>query len=172
MTPQSDLEDDQKDSPKGTQIFDYFTPEARAASPPAKVRYPNSRMSIAEMNRRANQILEYISSIQVEMATKENNNNNHAGHGDTTAKAAVAYDNDDDNDSLSSASTIPLDREDEDEEDDNDIEAQTAFELMDRLTRKLIKFQKKFGSRNRSLFEDETEGRITRSNGNNSFRSF
>ncbi|KAI9477993.1 MAG: hypothetical protein EXX96DRAFT_569201 [Benjaminiella poitrasii] len=50
------------------QLFDHFSPSARASSPPAKVRYPSHRMSIQEMTRRANQILEYICSMQVEMA--------------------------------------------------------------------------------------------------------
>lgn len=124
-----------------TMLFDYFSPKARASSPPAKSRNPHSRMSISEMNRRANQILEYISSIQVEMATL------HAGH-------------EDDNDSLSSASTIPLD------EEEFGHDNQSSLEIMDMLTRKLIKFQRRFGSRNRALYEEaliEGEGRITRS---------
>lgn len=127
-----------------TMLFDYFSPKSRAASPPAKCRQPSSRMSILEMNRRASQILEYISSIQVEMATL------HAGH------------EEDDNDSLSSASTIPLDAEDAVVSHEN----QSSLEIMDMLTRKLIQFQRRFGSRNRALYEEamiEGEGRITRS---------
>lgn len=123
-------------------LFEYFSPRARASSPPAKYRNPHSRMSISEMNRRANQILEYISSIQVNMAS------------------AQSAQEEDDNDSLSSASTIPL------EEEVVDHEKQTSLQIMDMLTRKLIKFQSKFGSRNRALYEEamlEGEGRITRS---------
>ncbi|CAO3616167.1 unnamed protein product [Cunninghamella echinulata] len=52
----------------GPSLLEHFSAESRATSPPAKVRYPTSRMSISEMNRRAKQILEYISSIQVDMA--------------------------------------------------------------------------------------------------------
>lgn len=52
-----------------TSIFDKLSQCARESSPPAKVRYPSARMTISEMNKRAKQILEYISSIQVEMAT-------------------------------------------------------------------------------------------------------
>ncbi|KAG0189816.1 hypothetical protein DFQ28_002861 [Apophysomyces sp. BC1034] len=52
-------------------IFDNFSKAARESSPPARIRYPSARMSISEMNRRAKQILEYISSVQVEMASKD-----------------------------------------------------------------------------------------------------
>lgn len=137
------------------------------------------------MNRRANQILEYISSVQVEMASKETDNR--AGHGNTMKSTelsvAVAmqqqqqqqhhYDepmrDDDDNDSLSSASTIPLNRDAEDDDDllePLDKDKQSSMEIMDMLTRKLIKFQRRFGSRNRTIYEEalmESEGRITRS---------
>lgn len=138
---QSDEEVTPNEDNIATMLFEYFSPKARASSPPAKSRNPHSRMSISEMNRRANQILEYISSIQVEMATL------HAGH-------------EDDNDSLSSASTIPLD------EEEFGHDNQSSLEIMDMLTRKLIKFQRRFGSRNRALYEEamiEGEGRITRS---------
>lgn len=159
-TPQPEnatLPSDEEVTPNGdtiaTMLFEYFSPKARASSPPAKTRQTHSRMSILEMNRRANQILEYISSIQVEMATL------HAGH-------------EDDNDSLSSASTIPLD------EEEFGHDNQSSMEIMDMLTRKLIKFQRRFGSRNRALYEEamtEGEGRITRSreaSGNsNTFRN-
>ncbi|KAI7889863.1 uncharacterized protein EV154DRAFT_513137 [Mucor mucedo] len=43
----------------------------RETSPPAKIRLPSHRMSIPEMNRRANQILEYICSIQVELKSNK-----------------------------------------------------------------------------------------------------
>lgn len=182
----SELDDDTgKESPEdgiSSVLFDHFSSAARASSPPAKTRQPHARMSISEMNRRANQILEYISSIQVEMASKETDNR--AGHGNTMKSAefnvAVAMqhhhdepmrdDDDDDNDSLSSASTIPLNRDAEEDDDDllepADKDRQSSMEIMDMLTRKLIKFQRRFGSRNRTLYEDtlmEGEGRITRS---------
>ncbi|KAF1800903.1 hypothetical protein V8B55DRAFT_1531727 [Mucor lusitanicus] len=185
----SELDDDTgKESPEdgiSSVLFDHFSPAARASSPPARTRQPHARMSISEMNRRANQILEYISSVQVEMASKETDNR--AGH-DNTMKStelsvAVAmqqqqqqqhhYDepmrDDDDNDSLSSASTIPLNRDAEDDDDllePLDKDKQSSMEIMDMLTRKLIKFQRRFGSRNRTIYEEalmESEGRITRS---------
>ncbi|OBZ86236.1 hypothetical protein A0J61_05716 [Choanephora cucurbitarum] len=55
----------------GSQLFEHFSQSARETSPPAKIRYPSHRMTIPDMNRRANQILEYICSLQVEMATKK-----------------------------------------------------------------------------------------------------
>ncbi|KAI9268485.1 hypothetical protein EDC94DRAFT_600354 [Helicostylum pulchrum] len=141
QSQQSDDEVTPNNDNIAAMLFEYFSPRARASSPPAKSRNPHSRMSISEMNRRANQILEYISSIQVNMASAQQ------GH------------EEDDNDSLSSASTIPL-------EEDVDYDKQTSLQIMDMLTRKLIKFQSKFGSRNRALYEEammEGEGRITRS---------
>ncbi|KAL9554151.1 hypothetical protein MBANPS3_002951 [Mucor bainieri] len=180
----SELDDDAaKESPDdgiSSVLFDHFSPAARASSPPARTRQPHARMSISEMNRRANQILEYISSVQVEMATKETYNR--AGHGNTVTSSGLTVavatqqhhdepmrDDDDDNDSLSSASTIPLNRDAEDEDDllePLDKDKQSSMEIMDMLTRKLIKFQRRFGSRSRTIYEEtlmESEGRITRS---------
>lgn len=178
----SELDDNNgKDCPEdgiSSVLFDHFSPAARASSPPAKTRQPHARMSISEMNRRANQILEYISSIQVEMASKETDNR--AGHGNTIKSTeptmAVAIQqpdeqmrDDDDNDSLSSASTIPLNHDADDDDDllePLDKNKQSSMEIMDMLTRKLIKFQRRFGSRNRTFYEEtlmEGEGRMTRS---------
>lgn len=55
-----------------SQLFEHFSKSARESSPPAKVRLPSHRMTIIEMNRRANQILEYVCSMQVEIATSKN----------------------------------------------------------------------------------------------------
>lgn len=125
-------------------------------------------MTLIEMNRRAKQILEYISSIQVEMAIKDDSIQSGASIPTLNDQA----EDEDDHDSLSSASTIPLIHHEE-EEEPVDKEMQSSMEIMDMLTRKLIKFQTRFGSRHRVLYEDvmmeEVEGRITRSreaNGN------
>ncbi|OBZ83749.1 putative histone deacetylase complex subunit cti6 [Choanephora cucurbitarum] len=123
-TPECDEEACQAADSISLALFDYFSPQARAASPPAKTRPPHARMSLSDMNRRANQILEYISSIQVEMASKTED---HAGHGTSH----------DDSCSLSSASTLPLDHVIQTE--------QTSMDIMDMLTRKLIQFQRRFG---------------------------
>ncbi|KAG1151743.1 hypothetical protein G6F37_006265 [Rhizopus arrhizus] len=137
----------------GTAIFEYFTPESRASSPPARTRHPHARMTIYEMNRRAKQILEYISSIQIEMASKESAKDH--------LEIVKEDNNNDDTCSLSSASTIPIEREEEDSFDfGKHKDDQTSLEIMDILTRKLIKFQNRFGTKN-GQFEDE--GRITRS---------
>ncbi len=50
-------------------LFEHLSPSARETSPPAKVRTPSVRMTISEKNKRANQILEYICSLQVEITT-------------------------------------------------------------------------------------------------------
>ncbi|KAI8096709.1 uncharacterized protein BX664DRAFT_257747, partial [Halteromyces radiatus] len=256
----------------GSVLLNHFSAESRAASPPAKIRYPTSRMSISEMNRRAKQILEYISSIQVEMANKNFNNNNNNSNNNSnnknnkngiendmtdlsTATSSIALSQesnthpiapletisnnktnrdkgnedvigagterkeekrsrqhqqptaivipevryqDGPSSSLSSASTIPLDDTqpgsprlldlNEDQEPSQAEEAinknkklrqeETSLEIMDMLTRELIKFQRKYGSgsyshrrtqsqsddQQQQLFQDE--GRVTRS-GNN-----
>lgn len=168
------LASDEESTPNGdnlsTMLFEYFSPQARASSPPAKTRHPHARMSITEMNRRANQILEYISSIQVEMAINPSSIQHSTTTTTTTMNKQVVPEaedhEDDDNDSLSSASTIPLTSTNTTEEPIVDREKQTSLEIMDMLTRKLIMFQKRFGSRNRALYEEammEGEGRITRS---------
>jgi hypothetical protein len=52
-------------------LFQHFTQSARESSLPARIRLPSHRMSIPDMNKRANQILEYICSMQVELATNK-----------------------------------------------------------------------------------------------------
>ncbi|KAI8147106.1 hypothetical protein BJV82DRAFT_597763 [Fennellomyces sp. T-0311] len=180
-----------------TTIFEKLSPAARESSPPAKIRYPSARMSISEMNRRAKQILEYISSIQVDMATKDA-----AITVDTCAlittlatgkpkPAAITIPektNDDDSpsSSLSSASTIPLDDVRPNDEEKGVAEEaieklknageQSSLEIMDVLTRELIRFQRRFGAmhdtgrhgrgRHKDINDDtgsEGEGRVTRS---------
>ncbi|KAI9317893.1 hypothetical protein BX666DRAFT_1856358 [Dichotomocladium elegans] len=213
-----------------SSIFEKLSPAARESSPPAKIRYPSSRMTISEMNRRTKQILEYISSIQVEMANKdtidlprtdadtacigtsnpvqplsefkatsdnqmpnlatgaEQNNGKPAAIIIPTKKDDCAPSS-----SMSSASTIPLDepiderlhqeksvaeealeRMSADKMTAEEKEAQSSLEIMDMLTRELIKFQRRFGSANAPHFgrarnrdsrtnEAEAEGRTTRS---------
>ncbi|ORX49448.1 hypothetical protein DM01DRAFT_1338122 [Hesseltinella vesiculosa] len=139
----------------GDSLFERFSAESRAISPPAKVRYPSARMSLSEMSRRAKQILEYISSIQVDLANKQPGTTPEAPvpsntpsptspctrlhHMDTDQPShPLEEEDDDDTSSLSSASTIPL------EEDRTRKESQTSLEIMDLLTRELIKFQRKY----------------------------
>ncbi|CAO3675419.1 unnamed protein product [Umbelopsis ramanniana] len=110
------------------------------SSAPAKVRYPSAKMSLWEMNRRAKQILEYISSVQVEMANKPTplkrkgaEDGCSFAHLDVPASPAS---------SVSSATTLPLDSQTNNE----DSTEQSSLEIMDRLTRELIKFQNKFST--------------------------
>ncbi|KAF9433864.1 hypothetical protein BGZ76_008880 [Entomortierella beljakovae] len=48
------------------------TPQPMQPAPPAKVKYPSSRMTLKDMNKRAQQLLEYIGRVQVEMAEIKN----------------------------------------------------------------------------------------------------
>ncbi|KAI9266581.1 hypothetical protein BDA99DRAFT_558644 [Phascolomyces articulosus] len=43
---------------------------ARESSPPAKVKYPSPRMSIADMNKRAKQIMDYVNKMHVDLVKK------------------------------------------------------------------------------------------------------
>ncbi|CAO3608601.1 unnamed protein product [Cunninghamella blakesleeana] len=215
-----------------SSLLERFSAESRATSPPAKVRYPNPRMSNNEMNRRAQQILDYISSIQVDMANKTNDifqnvsdytgstiivhqqqyKSNMVTTSTSTSPSSSSsspsssvlsssplenvqinektgldqdsnitsagtekktktkqrpsslvipeqrYD-DGPSSSLSSASTLPLENSnpgtpemdlDDDNHDIAEKREETSFEMMDRLTREIIKFQQKFGTCNNS----------------------
>ncbi|KAF9427698.1 hypothetical protein BGZ76_002228 [Entomortierella beljakovae] len=46
------------------------TPQPMAPAPPATIRYPSSKMSIHEMSKRAKQLLDYISRVQIDMADR------------------------------------------------------------------------------------------------------
>ncbi|KAF8956190.1 hypothetical protein BGZ46_002427, partial [Entomortierella lignicola] len=48
------------------------TPQPMLPAPPAKVKYPSSRMSLKDMSKRAQQLLEYINRVQVEMTELKN----------------------------------------------------------------------------------------------------
>jgi hypothetical protein len=182
------------------------------------------------MNKRASQILEYICSMQVELATKRNKHNVNSDSDSeedddeerqvckrrqlvsakmnqamTNTFGAGADENTDDNNSsskenrrptpilipgkldhsspsssLSSASTIPLDDvayqhekgvAQEALEKSNCSKEQSSMEIMDNLTRKVITFQRRFGSSGFNLHEqDEDDGPVTRSSYNNNSR--
>ncbi|KAG2173293.1 hypothetical protein INT43_004667 [Umbelopsis isabellina] len=119
-------------------------------STPARVRYPSAKMSLWEMNRRAKQILEYISSVQVDMANKSTMPKPKSE--DALAAPLVIEAPASPASSVSSATTIPLDAVQSnttiDANGSNNTDAsvaeQTSLEIMDRLTRELIKFQTKF----------------------------
>jgi hypothetical protein len=166
-----------------TSIFDYFTPQARASSPPARVKYPKDNMSLTDMNKRTEVMLEHISGMQVDMATKEQHGHLIAGNDDVNVRAkreraipspiTIPENTADDASSLSSASTIPLEEPIEhepgvaEEAIGKSKEDQTSLELMDTLTGELIKFQRKFSPRNtndenENALAGESEGRVTR----------
>ncbi|KAI1301129.1 hypothetical protein EDD11_005801 [Mortierella claussenii] len=47
------------------------TPQPMAPAAPATVRYPSSKMSIQDMTKRAKQLLDYISRVQIDMADRK-----------------------------------------------------------------------------------------------------
>ncbi|KAG2237212.1 hypothetical protein INT48_006616 [Thamnidium elegans] len=165
-------------TPNQTPLF------LRENSPPAKVRFPSHRLSIPEMNRRANQILEYISMTKAAMQIDEESS---AGTEEyekenrrpTPILIPGKFDHSSSpSSSLSSASTIPLDDHNLLHDQEKSVaeealermskpkSAQSSMEIMDLLTRDVIKFQRRFGSSSyTSLPEDgnESDGPVTRS---------
>ncbi|GAA5804724.1 hypothetical protein HPULCUR_010228 [Helicostylum pulchrum] len=195
----------------------------RENSPPAKVRFPSHCQTIPDMNRRANQILEYICSLQVELRTKKRKKEEESDEeeqeqqnarrkqlidaqiSEAMTKAAMQIDEESSagtdeyenrrptpilipgkfhhssspSSSLSSASTIPLDDHNLLHDHEKSVaeealermgkpkSAQSSMEIMDLLTRDVIKFQRRFGSSSHtsSLPEDgnESDGPVTRS---------
>lgn len=116
----------------------------RESSPPARIKYPNPKMSITEMNKRARQILDYVSKLQIDMATKRRERSN------STSSASS---------SLSSASTLPLAEDDHqkcvspttpipalEQQQATTLPPESTLEMMDRITHDLVMFQRKFGS--------------------------
>ncbi|KAF9206488.1 hypothetical protein BGZ49_002356 [Haplosporangium sp. Z 27] len=47
------------------------TPQPMAPAQPAAVRYPSSKMTISDMTKRAKQLLDYISRVQIDMADRK-----------------------------------------------------------------------------------------------------
>lgn len=146
----------------------------RESSPPAKVKYPNPKMSIADMNKRAKQIFDYINKLQVNLAPNKPSGTDHEKPNESRKRRERADSVSSTSSSLSSASTLPL-PEDHPELHTNGAtkqpscyglsevsspttpvpigslnskppEQETASEIMSRVTRELIKFQRKFGT--------------------------
>lgn len=226
-TPQPELQTPTS-ATTNNQIFEHFSPFARESTPPAKVRLPSQRTTIAEMNKRASQILEYICSMQVELATKRNrhdgpssdsedddeegevckrrqlvsakmnqvmasnafvgagaNENTNHEDGNSLSKEnrrptpiliPGKLDHSSPSSSLSSASTIPLDdvayqheksvaQEALEKSSSSITKEQSSMEIMDNLTRKVITFQRRFGSLDGFNVNgmDEDDGPVTRS---------
>ncbi|KAM3580503.1 Histone deacetylase complex subunit [Umbelopsis sp. WA50703] len=145
-------------------------------STPARVRYPSAKMSLWEMNRRAKQILEYISSVQVDMANKSSMPKPTSDDAAAAAEAPVVEAPASPASSVSSATTLPLDAvqsstTDANQSNHTDAAEQTSLEIMDRLTRELIKFQSKFTTsyhahKRLHTPDQSTPATITSNNGN------
>ncbi|KAI8883773.1 hypothetical protein K501DRAFT_285196 [Backusella circina FSU 941] len=113
----------------------------REKSPSIKVRLPDARMTFEEMRERANQILESIYSMQLEMRSRKTafEEERSAGTRYLTSHLIPGSPS-----SMSSASTIPLNEEDLLINPVKRAEP-SSFELMDLLTRDLINFKQRFG---------------------------
>ncbi|KAG0364910.1 hypothetical protein BGZ54_007037 [Gamsiella multidivaricata] len=65
------------------------TPQPMQPAPPAKVKYPSTRMSFKDMNKRAQNLLDYISRVQVEMVELKIKNSNHSSVSPTADAVAT-----------------------------------------------------------------------------------
>lgn len=128
----------------------------RESSPPAKVKYPHSKMTFSDMNRRAKQIMNCISKMQVEEMKKRRPSSMDNDEFFSSLQRPRSLSTSSSSSSLSSASTVPL-------LDDYTTtttsassspstplpftpkEKETSFEILERVNRELIKFQRKFG---------------------------
>lgn len=118
----------------------------RESSPPAKIKYPNTKMSFYEMNKRAKQILECVSKIQVEKPAVLDQQDFVLNRQRSLSTCSSSS-------SLSSASTVPL------LDDYTNTcpsspstpipfipkQEESSLQILDRVTRELSKFQRKFG---------------------------
>lgn len=118
---------------------------SRENSPPAKIKYPNSKMTFYEMNKRAKQILDCISKIEVEKPMDQQDFILNRTRSLSTCSSSS---------SLSSASTVPL----LDDYTTNTCPSspstpipfipkhdESSIQILDRVNRELSKFQRKFG---------------------------
>ncbi|KAF9353603.1 hypothetical protein BGX26_008632 [Mortierella sp. AD094] len=70
------------------------TPQPMAPAPPATVRYPSSKMTIHEMTKRAKQLLDYISRVQIDMADRKNKIETQSPSAETTEESAPVINHD------------------------------------------------------------------------------
>ncbi|KAG0018218.1 hypothetical protein BGZ80_007448 [Entomortierella chlamydospora] len=70
------------------------TPQPMAPAPPATVRYPSSKMTIHEMTKRAKQLLDYISRVQIDMADRKNKIETQSPSAETAGDPAPAINHD------------------------------------------------------------------------------
>lgn len=115
----------------------------RESSPPAKVKYPNSKMTFYEMNKRAKQILDCVSKLQVDKPASEEECPMIRQRSLSCSSSS----------SLSSASTVPLLADDYTCPSSPSTpipfiplkQDESSVQILDRVTRELSKFQRKFG---------------------------
>ncbi|KAI8083252.1 uncharacterized protein B0P05DRAFT_536701 [Gilbertella persicaria] len=130
---------------------------ARESSPPARVKYPHTKMSFSDMNKRAKQIMECITKLRSE---EECLSKRHTEEYFTRPRSLSTCS------SLSSASTVPLLDDFVTTEDSSSSSnssspitpipfiastqatkqrEETCLDILERVDRELVKFQRKFG---------------------------
>ncbi|KAG2201022.1 hypothetical protein INT47_006566, partial [Mucor saturninus] len=120
----------------------------RESSPPAKIKYPNSKMTFYEMNKRAKQILDCVSKLQVEKPSTEVEIEEEECLMMRQRSLSCSSSS-----SLSSASTVPLLADDYTCPSSPSTpipfipvkQDESSVQILDRVTRELSKFQRKFG---------------------------
>jgi hypothetical protein len=156
-TPQQQLLDDFA-SPTISTYWNFSDGRpVRESSPPAKVKYPNPKMSFSDMSKRAKQLLECISKLQAENSStalndtppslsSSSSSSDHFQTNNTSRPRSLSTCSS--SSSLSSASTLPL--------IDNSlltdspstpipyIKEESSMEILDRVSKQIIQFQRKF----------------------------
>ncbi|KAG0327838.1 hypothetical protein BGZ99_006792 [Dissophora globulifera] len=61
------------------------TPQPMAPATPATVRYPSSKMTIQEMTKRAKQLLDYISRVQIDLADRKSKSSSSSPQDDVSS---------------------------------------------------------------------------------------
>jgi hypothetical protein len=114
----------------------------RESSPPAKIKYPSPKMTFTDMNKRAKHIMECISKLQPteQVVSPKAANTQEEDAFDRPRSLSCS--------SLSSASTVPLLEESlaSPSTPIPYLRQETSLEMLERVSRDLAKFQRKFGT--------------------------
>ena len=134
----------------------------RETSPPAKVKYPNPKMTIADMNKRVKQIMDYVNKMQEDLPKQQSKPEGGVKRQRTRSDSTSSSSS-----TLSSASTLPLLEDDEHHPNYHhqqqkyshlgsitspttpiplvEVQQETAKDMVDRITYDLLQFKRKFG---------------------------
>jgi hypothetical protein len=137
----------------------------RASSPPAKVKYPNTKMTFSDMNKRAKQIMDCISKWQP--TTSSPAQLSHASlllfESQYSRPRSLSTSSSSSSSCLSTASTVPLLLDDytttegsspstpipylqQQQQTQKQPHQETSLDILERINHELTKFQRKFGT--------------------------